>query len=171
MGVLLPFAASHVIGWITLLLIPIIALRTRNKAPDSESPPRCDRGAFAIGFMLFLFELAWVLQVVLLSISSPSTMMNIAIQSGFIVSSACLGIVTLLSSFFSLPSVKRALFPSRKTSPEDMHEQLQEEGIVPMCIDCKPTDLDHELALLAASNPIIDQSIDESGVVNKQVDL
>ena len=153
-------------SWIALLLTPVILnLKTCSNDSDSESSSRCDKGAFAIGFMLFLFELAWVFQIVVLSSTSPSTMLSIAMQTGFIVSSACLGIVTLLSSFFMLPSLKKAPFSNIKTSPEDTLRRL------PMSIDCKPTDLDHELALVAASNPIIDQSLDESGVMDKQIDL
>lgn len=153
-GLLLPFAASHALSWILLIVIPFTSL-CRDKRPTASCSPVL-REALAIGSVLFLFDLAWVLQITALS-TNGSAAMTTASQSVFVASSACLGVVSLLYFCFLQPHVRRILFHCN--SPEKTQEISSSESTASQTSGSKVI-------------PVIDKSFPgENGVVNKSASL
>lgn len=160
-GLLLPFAVTHVISWIILIVSPFLVL----KGLHEDNPAVSFRDALAVGSILVLFDLAWVLQVIALSAEGSMTMAT-TLQSIFIASSACLGVLSLLYFCFLQPHVKKALFQC--TSPEENSSPKLEEST--SCHTANGSAYGNVM-----STAIIDQSFvgsgRESGMVNKMADL
>lgn len=156
-GLLLPFAVSHVSTWIILLVSPFVILKGLHK--DNPYP---FRDALAIGLILVLFDLAWVLQVIVHS-AEGSVTMTAALQSIFIASSACLGVLSLLYFCFLQPHVRKALFQCTTSSEETSSPKSEEPT------SCHTVNGNGTLM----PTTIIDQSFvgRESGMVNKMADL
>lgn len=121
LGLLFPFVATHIVSWVILLFSPFIISKSQPQSDKRSFSTGCNpllKEVVAIGWILFLFELAWGLQIVALSVH-PATAIAAVLQSAFIVSSTCLGLVALLHFCFLQLRVRRVLHPSEKCSPAE----------------------------------------------------
>lgn len=154
-GLLLPFAVSHAISWLLLVLSPIVFspfVTQKCLHRDNTTTPFLPADVLAMACILFLFDAAWVLQAFALS---GSETVIVALQSTFLASSTCLGVVSLLYFCFLQPRVWKILFRRRTNGSS-------EETTSPRSVDST----DHAKAF--AMPTIVDESsVHESGMVNK----
>lgn len=101
-GLLLPFALSHLVSWIVVFLTPFVL---KGHSPAAACPLR---DAVAFGSILLLFDLAWVLQIVALSVDTADATTT-SFQTLFVICSACLGLISLVYFCFLQPHTRRAL--------------------------------------------------------------
>ena len=109
LGIILPVGCLHVLTWLTLLISFLI----HRKAGTSSS--FWIKEVVAIGSILFLFELAWGIQLPMLS-TSPTVATAAALQSIFIVASAFLGFTALLQFCFLQSRDRKLKQPARDSN-------------------------------------------------------
>ena len=151
LGIVLPFVASHSVSWVALLLAPFIQRslhwKLERKAVLKE--------ALAIACIHFQFELAWMVQIIMLSTDTTAAMTT-ALQSIFIATSGCLGITSFIYFCFLQPHMSLRCNNYSKT-PQG-NGPLKSPA-TPECAESTP--------------PIVDQShlTGESGLIDKLADL
>ena len=150
--------------WIVLIISPVIVTKLRR---DSEKQDLSSantpwlREAVAIGCILFLFELAWGVQVAILS-TDPSMPIAVGLQSVFIVSSACLGLVTLLHFCFLQLQVQ-CFHKNKVLEEKDAAHASDNEYSSPT--ECK------RASVKVITLPVKPSVCEESQVVSKLADL
>ena len=137
LGIILPAGLLHVLTWLLLLVSPLIHRKHGTENTLSSKAKLWVKEVAAIGSILFLFELAWGIQLPMLS-TSPTVATAAALQSVFIVASAFLGFSALLHFCFLQPGDRKRKKPARdsssyrESSPE--RNSLQ-EPITPSSVD------------------------------------
>lgn len=129
LGLIFPSAVIHGISWIVLIFILITSKLFRDTA---DNDPRC-RDAIAIGAIMILFEMAWGLQITALTtdLALPTTA---ALQSAFIVSSAIMGLITLIYFCFwqirlhSCSHEKKIEEDTAQAQPESPCQKIATDG-------------------------------------------
>ena len=99
-GMVFPVGILHLITWLLLLASPLIITKRSSGSPSFLRPWLKEAAAF--GLILILFEVAWGIQLSLLS-TNPSVATSAALQAVFVAVSACLGLTTFLYFCFLQP--------------------------------------------------------------------
>ena len=103
LGLLLPFAAVHLVSWMVLLLSPVL-----RHCAAAQSSSAWHKETIAIGFILFFFNLAWEVEFPAL-VLPPGSSTAVTLKSIFIASSISLGFITLVYFCFLKPQARSAL--------------------------------------------------------------
>lgn len=113
LGLILPMGLLHLLTWLLLLISPALCRET-----DQERAKLWVKEVVAIGFILFLFELAWGIQLAALS-TNTDVATTATLQSLFIVASAFLGFTAVLHFCFLQPLNRKYEHPSNcESTPE-----------------------------------------------------
>ncbi len=110
-GILVPVGVVHLVTWMLLFVSPLV-IKKRNKADTTSTlVTSWMREAAAIASILFLYELAWGIQLAVLS-TTPTNAGAATLQALFILASACLGLVAVLHFCFLQPRERKHVRPT-----------------------------------------------------------